>query len=290
MTASAVYESRYIKRKRSTRSEMQELRERLADLVEQNQPATVRQIFYQAVSKGLVNKTEAQYQKIVRVLGEMRLSHRIPFYWIADHTRWQRKPRSFSSIEHALEWTAQTYRRALWDDMDVYVEVWLEKEALAGVIYEETKDWDVPLMVTRGYASLSYLYDAADAIKEIGKPTYLYYLGDHDPSGVDIPRQVERRLREFAPASQIHFERIAVTPGQIEYYGLQTRPTKKSDTRNKNFVGESVEVDAIDPHTLRGLVRYYIQRHVDRRALEVLQVAEASERDILSRLALENCG
>ena len=111
--------------------------------------------------------------------------------------------------------TAQFYRRALWDEQDTYVEVWLEKDALSSVLYEITARWDVPLMVTRGYPSLTFVQAAAHVIASSGKPTRIYYLGDHDPSGVNIPTVVERNLREFAPNASIVFERIAVTPAQI---------------------------------------------------------------------------
>jgi len=112
-----------------------------------------------------------------------------------------------------LSLTAETYRRAIWDNQSAYVEIWLEKDALAGVVYMETEPWDVPLMVTRGDPSVSYLYEAAEAIAERGKPAYLYYFGDLDPSGVDITRTVERGIKEFARDAEILFERLAVTAG-----------------------------------------------------------------------------
>jgi hypothetical protein len=95
--------------------------------------------------------------------------------------------------------------------MTPYVEIWLEKDALSGVLYPVTSEWDVPLMVTRGYSSLSFLHEAAEAITDQGKPAYIYYFGGHDPSGRDITRATEAGLREFAPAAEIHFKRIAVT-------------------------------------------------------------------------------
>jgi len=250
---------------------------------------TVRQVYYQMVSRGAIDKTEAEYkQTVCRLLADMRLAGEIPFGWIADNTRWMRKPRTHSSLENALRDTARTYRRSVWDSQDVYVEVWLEKDALAGVLYQETEAWDVPLMVTRGYSSLSYLHEAAEAIASEDKPAHLYYFGDYDPSGVDITRSVERRLREFAPEAEIHFERVAVTPEQIALWKLPTRPTKKSDSRSKNFTGESVEVDAIPPDKLRALVRDCIEQHVDEAAFESLQVAEADERKILAMFAAKH--
>jgi hypothetical protein len=153
------------------------------------------------------------------------------------------------------------------------------------VLYEITSQWDVPLMVTRGFASISFLHGAANAILREDKPTYLYYFGDHDPSGVDISRSVEQRLREFAPKAEITFERVAVTPDQIESMGLPTRPTKTSDSRAKNFVGGSVEVDAIEPSRLKKLAEDCITQHIDYDALERLKAVEAAERETLREIA-----
>src|SRR5262249_29705657 len=152
-----------------------------------------------------------------------------------DNTRWMRKSRSFSSLEEALSRTAQTYRRALWSNQVVYVEIWCEKDALAGVIVEVTNEWDVPLMLSRGFASDSFLHSAAEAISSQGKPAVLYYVGDHDPSGVFIDRTIDRRLRELAPEAEIHFERLAVLPHQIRELNLPTRPTKRTDSRSRTF-------------------------------------------------------
>jgi hypothetical protein len=290
---------------------MDAIRNGLKDIVRAGKPMTVRQVFYRAVSARLVHKTEAEYNQTVgRLLTEMRLAGvdwqlkevldlfeelfngkkakptvTMPFDWIVDNTRWMRKPSTWDSVEAALKDTAELYRRRLWANQDVYVEVWLEKEALAGVLYPVTEEYDVPLMVTRGYPSISYVYDAAATITEVDKPTIIYYLGDHDPSGVDIPRNVEARLREFAPDADITFERLAVTPEQIVEYDLETRPTKTSDTRAWSFDGESVEVDAIDPEDLRSLVRGAIESHIDQDALAVIEAAEESEREILERIA-----
>jgi len=261
---------------------MAKIRKDLYGVLEGDNPMTVRQVFYQLVSRGVIAKTEAEYkQTVVRLLTTMRRAGELPFGWISDNTRWMRKPRSYSSMNDMLRFTAKTYRRALWDSQPVYVEMWLEKDALAGVVYQETEPWDVPLMVTRGYPSVTYLYDAAEAIAECGKPAYLYSLGDWDPSGVDITRSVERDLRNFAPNAEIVFERIAVTPQQVDELRLPTRPTKKTDSRSKNFSGESVEVDAVPPSVLHRLVRDCIQKHVDQQLLARTRKIEAAERETL---------
>jgi hypothetical protein len=261
------------------------IRDRIRETLERDHPMTVRQLFYRLVSSGAIDKTEREYKQTVgRLVTDMRLSGEIPFGWIADNTRWMRKPSTFASVEAALEETARTYRRRLWDDQDAYVEIWLEKDALAGVLIDVTARWDVPLMVTRGFASLSFLYEAAEAIRSKAKPVHLYYFGDHDPSGLDIPRTVEQRLREFAPDADITFQRVAVTVEQISQLRLPTRPTKKTDSRSKRFEGESVEVDAIEPAMLRKLAEDCIIQHIDQRALAYTKLVEKIEKNTLTKI------
>jgi hypothetical protein len=175
------------------------------------------------------------------------------------------------------------------------VELWLEKEALAAVIETVTNEYAVPLMPSHGYSSVSFLWAAANDIQQFwaDKPAYIYLLGDRDPSGVDAHRDIEEKLRKFAPEITWHFRRLAVTKRQIEEWELPSRPTKKSDPRAKKFRGESVELDAIPPDTLRQLVRDTIEPHVDRERLEELKAIEACERGVLERgapvLARINC-
>ncbi len=248
---------------------------------------TVRQVFYQASVRDLVDKTEAGYRRVQNDLVLLRRSGAMPYDWLADNTRWMRRPRTFNSIKQALNDTARLYRKSLWPDADAYVEVWLEKDALAGVVDPTTSDFDVPLMVARGYASLSFLHSAAEQISEIDKPTYIYHLGDFDPSGVNAGEKIEETLREMAPDVELYFERLAVSKGQIAEWNLPTRPTKSSDTRSKGFGEISVELDAIAPETLRQLVRTAIERHLPPKQFEVLKAAEESERTLLRRLVRE---
>lgn len=269
---------------RRSKSEIDAICAALYTALKEDAPMTVRQVFYRLVSSGVIDKTEGEYKSTVcRLLAKMRREGEVPFSWIADNTRWMRKPRTYSSLENMLRTTAEAYRRAVWDNQDAYVEIWLEKDALAGVLMEETSAWDVPLMVVRGFSSLSFLYSAAETIAEVGKPTYLYYFGDYDPSGLVIPRKIEEDLRTFAPDAEIHFRRVAVTSEQIKGLSLPTRPTKKTDSRSKNFKGESVEVDAIPSRKLREIVRDCITRHIDEREYEALKAAEASEREMLKQ-------
>jgi len=245
---------------------------------------TVRQVFYQATVRGLVEKAESGYGKVQTDLTIMRRAGELPYGWLADNTRWQRKPRTFDSVEDALQATAAFYRKSLWTNADSYVEIWLEKDALAGVILPVTSMYDVPLMVARGYASLSFLYNAAEYINDLDVPTFIYHCGDFDPSGVNAGEKIEETLHDLAPDADITFERIAVTPEQITAWALPTRPTKGSDTRSKNFGEISVELDAIEPNQLRALVQQAIELHLPPDQFEILKAAEESERDIITRL------
>jgi hypothetical protein len=283
--ASRVYQTSQIKRHRATRAELEERRAALFDIVAEMRPMTVRQVFYQATVRGIVDKTENGYAKVQTDLADMRRDGELPYGWLADNTRWQRKPRTFNGVAEALEATAQFYRKSLWNDADSYVEIWLEKDALSGVVYPITNAYDVPLMVARGYASLSFLHSAADAINELDVPAYIYHLGDYDPSGVNAGEKIEETLIELAPDAEIFFERIAVLPEQIEAWGLPTRPTKATDSRAKTFGSDiSVELDAIPPADLRALVLIAIEQHLPRDQFEILKAAEESERELITRL------
>src|SRR5262245_53316873 len=177
MTALA-YEASKIKRHRATKAEVEARREALIDIIDAGKPMTVRQVFYQATVRGLVEKAESGYAKVQTDLTVMRRAGDLPYDWLADNTRWQRKPRTFNSIEAALRETAAFYRKSLWTNADSYVEIWLEKDALARVVYPVTSMYDVPLMVARGYASLSFLYSAAEYINTLDVCPYIYHLGD----------------------------------------------------------------------------------------------------------------
>ena len=202
--------------------------------------------------------------------------------WISDNTRWVRKPASFTGVEQCLNSAAEFYRRNLWSSAPVYVEVWVEKDALAGVVLEETKVYDVPLMAARGYSSISFLHSAAQEIQAKGKPAYIF--GDLDPSGVDAARDIEAKLRRYAPNAD-SFRTTGRYPPAGRRMEYLTRPTKQKDPRAKKFVGTSVELDAISAMRLRELVRGCIERHVDQQQLALLRVAEESERELLTKWA-----
>jgi hypothetical protein len=296
--AGPTYRASPTKGSRRTKADMAALREGLLEIVEAAHPMTVRQVYYRAVVAGLVDKTEAEYNSTVaRLLLEMRRSGELPYDWISDNTRWMRKPRSYTGLANFIDQHQQAYRRSLWAESETYCEIWLEKEALAGVVLGVTGTYDVPLMVSRGFASESYLYSAADTItdqlsvKGAAEQAVIYYFGDHDPSGLHISISIEKGLRRlcdqllkgFEPEMLV-FERVAVTESQIADWDLPARPTKtKGNAHAKDWPDgrPSVELDAIPPDELRYLVQLCIEQHVDQDQLEHLRTVEAAEREQL---------
>jgi hypothetical protein len=281
--ASAIYQASLTKR-RPSRAEMDQLRQTLVEIVTAMSPVTARQVFYLATVRGLVPKTQGGYDKIDRELVKLRYAEQIPWDAIIDTTRRVRRPLTHDSVADALDMAARSYRKSLWSEAECQVQVWIEKDALAGVIYPVTSRFDVPLYVARGYSSLTFLKDAAEAIEADDRPTYLYQLGDHDPSGVDAARVIQERLDEFTSGADIKFERLAVTEDQIRRWTLPSRPTKSSDTRAKDFEGESVELDAIPPDRLRDLVRNAILEHLPMTEFRRLMDIEAQERQQIAAM------
>jgi hypothetical protein len=294
---------------RRTKNDIDIIKLAIYELCERYQPMTVRQLFYALTVRAIIDKTEQEYKNTVcRLTKEMRLSGELPWHWLADNTRWMHKPRTYGGIDDLLSSSQASYRRALWDPATnpAYCEVWLEKDALTGVFYDVTGEYDVPLMPCRGYPSLSFLRQAAETLVanldarirahdwESPLPSAsVYYFGDFDPSGMDISRSTEDRLREFITdiagnghmETLFHFHRVAVNHDQIAEMNLPTRPTKSKDSRAKSFGHDiSVEVDAIDPDTLRAMIRNCITNHIDSHQLEMIRATEHQERELLRQV------
>jgi hypothetical protein len=277
------------KKVRGIARKTQDLRDAIMQIFEDtDKPVTVRGMYYQAEVRGSVEKTDGGYRRVQRQILMMRREKIIPYGWISDGTRYRQKPNTYSSVENALSDTAAFYRRQVWSDLNVYVEVWVEKDALSGVIYPITSVYDVPLMVARGDSSETFAYESAEEIMEQGKPAFVYYLGDLDPAGWDMSRVLEEKLAGFG--ANVTFRRLAVNRDQIKKWNLPTRKTKDT-TRTERFYDAfgkdhpSVELDAVHPDKLREIVREAIEQHIPAGHLDTLAVTEESERTLLERMA-----
>jgi hypothetical protein len=279
--------------KQRTKAEIDEIKSAIIGVLKADHPMTVRQVFYQLVVRNVIEKTEDQYQgTVIQLLTEMRMAGSVRFNWIVDESRRRIVNRTYNSIADAARDTARFYRRNALHECPDYVEIWSEKEALAGVLEDAAGDYDVPVLVSKGMPSLTQLYGTACQIARAaraGKRAFLYQFGDHDPSGVLIPQTIEYRLNELCekldcPPPRI--ERVALTEQQIAAFNLPTRPTKREGNRHAHkFEGDSVELDALPASELRSMVREVIERHISEQELEILRAAEDSERDLLEAWA-----
>ena len=275
--------------KRRTKREMERLRCEIYETAKKHQPLTLRNLFYLLVVRHIIEKTQKAYKNdVIRVSGGMRTRGEMPYSWFADNTRWMREPRSYASLADMLRNSQETYRRDLWGNQDRYVEVWVESDSAVGFIIDVTEKWDVPLMPARGFSSHTFVNLTVEAIKRQRKPTKIIYLGDYDPSGMCIHRDIERKPAARAPDADIEFKRIAVTPEQIATYNLPGRPPKATDSRIKSFKGEAVEVEAFPPAILKQIVDDEITKDIDKDRLEKLRTVEAAERETLYRIVFEH--
>lgn len=274
------------------------LRDAILEVTETAEPPfTVRQIFYMVASVGKVSKDIAGYRKVQRQVLAMRRERMIDYSDIADNTRWRIKPDTSRGLSAFLQRSARFYRQDLWVRSPYYLEIWCEKDSIAGVIHPVTDEYDVPLYVARGYSSETFAHSAAihmEAAAADGKSCVVYYVGDFDPSGWDASRDLERRLTGFFP--DVEFTRLGINRRDITNYNLLTRPTKASDTRARRFFAEfgrgqeSCELEAMHPDDLRRLIRQAIEGHVNREELDRLQLEERLARETLQQFAARAAG
>jgi hypothetical protein len=293
MVTALFYDAGRIKRRRATKQEMVERHDALYDITRQSQPTGCRFVYYRAVSVGLVAKDDNGYAKVQRALMAMRASGRMPYAWIVDSTRWMRKPRSWENPEAMVAEMAASYRRDLWSTADMVVEVWAESESVAGVLYPVTSAWDVPLYPCKGQSSATFAYEAAQEYKHDPRPVAIYYVGDHDPAGREVELHLGMKLREHSGRTDLILHRLACTPTQVALFNLPGTSPKKASYRDPvngiriPWSGPAVEVEALEPEYLRGLVEEAVISHIDSHYLDIHREVEAQERAGLEALAGE---
>lgn len=255
-------------------------------LDQQSGQVSIRHLFYLVVSKGAIEKIERDYQNLKHQLTKWRRAGAIDWTAFSDSTRWYYGRPGHAGPRAFLEETIRAYRFNIWEEQDVHVEIWAEKDAIASILLEAADPWRVQVFPFRGFASLTSLYNAAATFRQKqaeGKAVFVYYFGDHDPSGVAIDPAAVAALRDDFDV-EINFERAAVTEDQIVEYDLPTRPTKATDSRSKGFRGESVEIDAMPRDVLLDLVEQCIAQHLPADAYARLVATEREQRATLERV------
>jgi len=240
-------------------------------------PQSVRGIYYKVEGYGIVSKTEAGYRQVQRQVLNMRRGGFLRYDLVTDGARWIHGPNTYNDMDQFLLNSRRAYRRDLWQAQESNVHIWLEKEALYGVIEAVIDEYGVDVMVSRGFASETYLYSVAEGMQYSDKPTHVYTLYDFDRSGQLASDHIFSRLRDFG-ATNSYFHRLGLTQSQIYEHQLSTRPAKRSDIKRGWEWGYACELDALPANELRALVTGAIERHIDPYALETQRKIEALER------------
>ena len=280
------------KRRRRTRAEVEQLRRQILAVLRDDQPQSVRHVFYRMTDPRLpepVEKSDKGYRHVQYQITQMRRAGIIPYGWITDATRRGWHVAMFDGPADFIRRMAGLYRGDLWVHADHYVEVWAESRSIAAVIQDLCEELAVSLYPSGGFTSITLAYEAAQEINQRtdcgGIPAEIIYIGDYDPAGVLIDQALERELRDHLDFDvELHFHRLAITPEQITAYDLPTKPRKASDRRVQD-IKETVEAETLAAGILRRLLREEIESFLPPHALQVVKAAEESERTSLLDLA-----
>jgi hypothetical protein len=259
-----------------------------AILVDHN-PMTVRQVFYQLVSRQVIENSRTSYQAVSKALVAARVEGIIPWSHIEDRLRRPRHVSMWDGLADFAETVAGAYRRDVWCDQPVYIETWLEKDALSGIFQDALKPYGVSLNVGRGFDGWDSINNAACRFQDQDVPVVVLYFGDFDPSGEDMVRSLRDRLATLGAEPEII--KCALTHDDITRYRLPTDFTKETDTRRNAFVNKfgdvSVELDALPLAVLQDRIVEELESRMDLAALRDVQSLEQEDISLL-RIALRD--
>lgn len=250
---------------------------------------TLRQLYYQFVARDIIPNSDKEYGKLGNVINNARLSGLLDWDAIIDRTRSVKNDWHWDSPEEIIENSADTYHIDTRATQEHYLEVWVEKDALVGVLEKVCRRLGVPYLSCRGYVSQSAMWRAARRLveKEQEQETIILHLGDHDPSGIDMTRDIQERLEMFQ--SNVDVKRIALNMNQVEQYNPPPNPAKVTDSRFQGYMAEygeeSWELDALDPRTITKLIEKAVNGYTDKGQRQVLIDRQEEDRDKLRQLA-----
>lgn len=220
---------------------------------------TLRQAYYQLVARGYIPNNERSYKNIGNLINDGRLAGLIDWYSITDRTRYLRGHSHWDEPADVIASVKYSYNLDKWKGQPNYVEVWVEKDALVDIVGQACDPIDTPYFSCRGYTSQSEMWGAAQRFIRQGyrEQRIIIHLGDHDPSGIDMTRDIQERLNMFG--ADVYVKRVALTMNQIDQYNPPPNPAKLSDSRchayMEQFGDESWELDALEPSVITNLIR-----------------------------------
>lgn len=289
----------YINRKfdRSSVELIQQAEAICSEYVHKGYQLTLRQIYYQFVSRGLMPNRQTEYKRLGSILSDARLAGAFDWDHMVDRTRTLRSLSHWDTPADIIQSAASSFRLDRWDDQDNYVEVWIEKDALVGVIERPCQALDVPYLSCRGYTSQSEVWNAGQRLARKmrqGKSVHIIHLGDHDPSGIDMSRDIEERLNLFAlkhtdTDDPVNVHRIALNMEQVEQYNPPPNPAKLTDSRAVDYINkygvDSWELDALNPDIIGDLIRESVEYLIQQKRWDAVEIAEEEGRRELDRAA-----
>lgn len=250
---------------------------------------TLRQLYYQFVARGYLKNEQRNYKRLGKIVTEARLAGLLSWEAIEDRTRNLQRQPEWDDAPDVIEAAARGFRIDKWEGQPNRIEVWIEKEALAGVFERVCRRLQVPFFCCRGYTSISEMWRAANRLdrwKRDGYEPIILHFGDHDPSGIDMTRDVRDRLDTFQ-AWGVLVDRLALNMSQVEEHEPPPNPAKLTDSRASDYVGRfgysSWELDALEPALLAELVEERVLHYRDEEKWEAKVQEEQYERDLLDR-------
>ncbi len=283
---------------RLTDAEKELLDQGVLAVLEQSRPQSVRHVYYVLVGRipELVPKNDKGYDTVDRACIRLRQTGRLPYSWISDSTRTGYHVATYENGGDMISRHAEYYRLDLWRRARAHVEVWCESRSIAAVLLPLCRELCVSLYPTSGFSSLTQTWQAAQLMQTAaaGRPIRLLYVGDYDPAGEHIDRDVIKKLRKhLKPYAQRHGMkpqhclqevRVAVNAEQVVQYNLPTKPRNENDLRSPQ-IKRTVEAEALPAEVLRKLVRQAVESYLPEGELDVVRVAEESEREYLRTIA-----
>lgn len=244
----------------------------IAEYESQGFALTLRQLYYQFVARDLIPNNMKSYKNLGSVVNDGRLAGLIDWSHITDRTRSLKARSHWTDPADIISAVARSYHIDMWENQKYRPEVWIEKDALAGVIEDVCEELDVPYFSCRGYTSQSEMWVGAQRIgawaKRKKQIPVIFHFGDHDPSGKDMTRDIVDRLQMFMGG--VKLERLALNMDQVDKYGPPPNPAKLTDSRANAYVAEfgddSWELDALEPKVITDLVRRNVNALKDKKA------------------------